>query len=257
MLQWLLRNSLPAMLVAVPVLFAPELRRALEQLGRAGQLIPGTRAVAPRDTGRRRRVDGRAAAGGAALGSADRDRARHGAGRVRGERHRHRRASSRVDLLLSIFYPNSPLHDGAVIVRGDRVVAAGVVLPLRRGISGAHGHAPPSRDRHHRALERDRRGRSRRRRAPSPSPTPGRMVRNLGDGRLTEGAGHPEPLDAARWRSGPLVAPLGQRRSTAARPTPPDAAAPRASTWAIGAGAWAGGVILYFFALNETNPETT
>lgn len=33
-------------------------------------------------------------------------------------------------MLESIFYPNSPLHDGAVIIRGDRIVAARAVLPL-------------------------------------------------------------------------------------------------------------------------------
>ena len=35
-----------------------------------------------------------------------------------------------LELLETIFTPRSPLHDGAVIVRHDRVVAAGVVLPL-------------------------------------------------------------------------------------------------------------------------------
>jgi diadenylate cyclase len=34
------------------------------------------------------------------------------------------------ELLEGIFFPNSPLHDGAVVLRGDRVVAAGVTLPL-------------------------------------------------------------------------------------------------------------------------------
>ncbi|MGD8807629.1 MAG: TIGR00159 family protein, partial [Chloroflexota bacterium] len=34
--RWLIRNILPALLVAIPVIFQPELRRALEQLGRAG-----------------------------------------------------------------------------------------------------------------------------------------------------------------------------------------------------------------------------
>ena len=35
-----------------------------------------------------------------------------------------------AEMLQSIFYPNSPLHDGAVIVRGNRIVAAGCLLPL-------------------------------------------------------------------------------------------------------------------------------
>ncbi len=34
------------------------------------------------------------------------------------------------DLLVSIFFPHSPLHDGGVIVRGDTIVAAGALLPL-------------------------------------------------------------------------------------------------------------------------------
>lgn len=35
-------------------------------------------------------------------------------------------------MLESIFFPNSPLHDGAVIIRDDRIVAARVILPLTR-----------------------------------------------------------------------------------------------------------------------------
>ncbi len=35
-----------------------------------------------------------------------------------------------AEFLQSIFYPNSPLHDGAVIVRGNRIIAAGCLLPL-------------------------------------------------------------------------------------------------------------------------------
>ncbi len=34
------------------------------------------------------------------------------------------------NLLLSIFFPNSPLHDGAVIIRKDKIIAAGVILPM-------------------------------------------------------------------------------------------------------------------------------
>ena len=38
------------------------------------------------------------------------------------------------DLLATIFYPRTPLHDGAVVIRGDRVVAARCVLPLSTAI---------------------------------------------------------------------------------------------------------------------------
>jgi diadenylate cyclase len=38
------------------------------------------------------------------------------------------------ELLLSIFHPTSPMHDGAVIIRGNRVVAAGCFLPLTLSI---------------------------------------------------------------------------------------------------------------------------
>lgn len=34
------------------------------------------------------------------------------------------------DLVVSIFFPHSPLHDGAVIIRGNKIVAAGALLPL-------------------------------------------------------------------------------------------------------------------------------
>lgn len=35
-----------------------------------------------------------------------------------------------ASLLLSLFYPGNPLHDGAVIIRGDKILAAGCILPL-------------------------------------------------------------------------------------------------------------------------------
>jgi diadenylate cyclase len=39
-------------------------------------------------------------------------------------------ASISQELIGNIFYPKSPLHDGAAIVRGDRLLAAGCILPL-------------------------------------------------------------------------------------------------------------------------------
>lgn len=183
MLQWLLRYSLPAMLVAVPVLFAPELRRALEQLGRAGQLIPGREPLLPSN-----RVGD--AVSTAAQRLAER---RWGAlivierGTALGEY-----AESgipidgivTVDLLLSIFYPNSPLHDGAVIVRGDRVVAAGVVLPLAQSASLEHMGT-----RHRAAIGITERSNAiavvvSEETGSISIANAGRMVRNLGEGRL-------------------------------------------------------------------------
>ena len=50
-----------------------------------------------------------------------------------------------VELMLNVFFPNSPLHDMAVVMREDRVVAAGCVLPLandlpmhQRGLGTRH-----------------------------------------------------------------------------------------------------------------------
>lgn len=37
------------------------------------------------------------------------------------------------ELLMSIFHPTSPIHDGAVVIRGNRVVAAGCFLPITLG----------------------------------------------------------------------------------------------------------------------------
>src|SRR4051812_13630095 len=37
--SWLLRSTLPALVISIPVIFAPEIRRALERLGRAGTVI--------------------------------------------------------------------------------------------------------------------------------------------------------------------------------------------------------------------------
>jgi diadenylate cyclase len=137
MLQFLLRNSIPALIFAIPVLFQPEIRRALEQLGRAGSLIPRNTVISP--STRLAEMIARAA-----QQLAER---RFGALLVierstpLGEyasKGIHMDALLSPELLLNIFWPNSPLHDGAVIIRGDRVVAAGVVLPLAQSPTVEH-----------------------------------------------------------------------------------------------------------------------
>lgn len=137
MLQFLLRNSIPALIFAIPVLFQPEIRRALEQLGRAGSLIPRTTTTSP--NARLAEMIARAA-----QQLAER---RFGALLVIERSTPLGEFASRgiamdallsPDLLLNVFWPNSPLHDGAVIIHGDRVVAAGVVLPLSQSATVEH-----------------------------------------------------------------------------------------------------------------------
>jgi len=129
---WLLRNTLPALLISIPVIFAPEIRRALERLGRAGIAINfGTRAEAA--------LPVTEVLANAAQRLAER---RHG-GLIVIERQVGLKdytdtgvvldALATVEVLLQIFYPNTPLHDGAVILKQDRVVAAACIMPLTSG----------------------------------------------------------------------------------------------------------------------------
>ena len=122
LLQWLL-VSLPT---ALFIIFQPELRRAFAQLGSytvfqgkrrrevIGELVTATANMAKRKCGALMVVERRI--GMQALID----------------------DSVRLDIkinamvLESIFFPNSPLHDGAVIIHDDRIVAARAILPLTR-----------------------------------------------------------------------------------------------------------------------------
>ncbi len=127
--SWLLRNSLPALLVAIPVIFAPEIRRALERLGRAGTVL----SFQTREAEVQPVID---AITNAAVRLSER---RHG-GLIVIERQVGLKnyadtgvaldADVTVELLVQIFYPNTPLHDGAVILKGARIAAAACVMPL-------------------------------------------------------------------------------------------------------------------------------
>src|SRR5882762_2281335 len=137
MLQFLLRNSIPALIFAIPVLFQPEIRRALEQLGRAGLLIPRTTVISPNT--RLAEMIARAAQqlaerrfGVLLVIERSTPLGEYATKGVAMD------ALLSTELLLNIFWPNSPLHDGAVIIHGDRVVAAGVVLPLAQSPTVEH-----------------------------------------------------------------------------------------------------------------------
>ena len=126
--SWLIAVILPAMLVAIPVIFQPEIRRALEQLGRAGRVFRifrrnqpselvmavsnaclrlsqrrvGALVVIEQDTGLQEFVDT-----GIVID-----------------------AEPSPELILTIFNRHTDLHDGALIARGERLIAAACVLPL-------------------------------------------------------------------------------------------------------------------------------
>lgn len=132
-LGWLIRSSIPALLVVIPILFQPELRRALEQVGRFGPRLAHRREITAQGrvievvaVGARRLADRR----WGALMVLERDTAlgEYAATGVELD------ALLTVDLLEQIFHPNTRLHDGAAIIRGDRVLAAGCLLPLAESI---------------------------------------------------------------------------------------------------------------------------
>jgi len=131
--SWLASATLPALLFAIPVLFMPEIRRGLERLGRAGSgalLIdrPFTDIQVIQKTIK-----------DVAMASARLAVFRQGALIVlqRGDNLREFEetgvklgAKVTPELLLQIFYPNTPLHDGAVIIKNGLVSAGACVMPL-------------------------------------------------------------------------------------------------------------------------------
>lgn len=129
--SWLVQSMLPALLLSIPVIFAPEIRRALERLGRAGTFMPASSKTSDEDAQKAIRSIVEAAARLSAR--------QHGALIVIQrldsldqyiETGVQMRAHVTPELLLQIFYPDTPLHDGAVIIAAGRVVAAACVMPL-------------------------------------------------------------------------------------------------------------------------------
>lgn len=129
--SWLLRTALPALVFAIPVIFAPEIRRALERIGRAGTFRPSTKKALNPEIQRTIQAVVSAAARLAAR--------QHGAliilqrldsldGYIRTGVLM--KAQVTPELLLQIFYPNTPLHDGAAIIDRNTLVAAACVMPL-------------------------------------------------------------------------------------------------------------------------------
>ena len=129
-ISWLLEKSMTVIMVALPVVFQPELRRALEQIGR-GKLFRKGSELDEQELNAM--LDDVANATKAMSAS------KVGALMV------FERATGLVErietgvpidgvvssgLIQNIFVKDTPLHDGAVIIRGNRIVAACCLLPL-------------------------------------------------------------------------------------------------------------------------------
>ena len=129
-LHWLLSGLISAGLVAIVVIFQPELRRALEYLGRSR--ITNVFGEVDKEEAKRivgqfvEAVDSMSANRTGALIVIEREISLNDiveTGTV---------IDSQItaQMIGTIFYEGTPLHDGAVIVRGDKLYAAGCVLPL-------------------------------------------------------------------------------------------------------------------------------
>lgn len=127
--SWLISSIMPALLFSIPVIFAPEIRRTLERLGRAGALTQ----------------IGSTTAGGsdsinAIISAVARLSDRHHGALIVIQRKDNldeyintgvkMKALVTPELLLQVFYPNTPLHDGAVVISDGTLVAASCVMPL-------------------------------------------------------------------------------------------------------------------------------
>ena len=126
--SWLLNQFSPILLFSIPVIFQPELRRALEKLGHTGRI---TRLW--------RRRDEDVSITAATVASRVLSRRKHGA-LIVFERDTGLQeyidsgikleAEPSAELLQTIFNKTTELHDGAVIIRDKKIAAAGCVMPL-------------------------------------------------------------------------------------------------------------------------------
>jgi diadenylate cyclase len=136
LLSRLLQTGAVVGLFAIVVVFQPELRRALEQIGRFGSF---NRFFVSSDNAEAERVAREISRAARLLAGS-----RHGAlivleretglADLAAESGVLLHADLRAELLATLFYHGTALHDGAVIVSGDRILAAGVLLPLSQNV---------------------------------------------------------------------------------------------------------------------------
>jgi diadenylate cyclase len=122
----MLQGIVPALVIILAVIFQPELRRALVRLGQGPFLFPILKADAVPVEELVKACTRLAKNRIGALIAIQRDNslAQYAEGGVRMD------AEVSAELIETVFYPGAALHDGAILIVGDRVAAAGCLFPL-------------------------------------------------------------------------------------------------------------------------------
>lgn len=136
LLRRLMETAAVVGLFAVVVVFQPELRRALEQIGRIGSVNRFFVSAEVASAERVAREISRAARilAGSRHGALIVLERQTGLQDLASESGVPVHADLRAELLVTIFYRGTALHDGAVVVSGDKIASAGVLLPLSQNV---------------------------------------------------------------------------------------------------------------------------
>jgi len=131
MINWVLTQAQTMLIVALPIVFQPELRRALERLGRGNFLFRPMVLLREEDLNRliNEFIKGfqvltKSKTGALVIIEREIGLKEYIEEGVKVD------AVVSAELLINLFIPKSPLHDGAVIIRGDRILSASSFLPL-------------------------------------------------------------------------------------------------------------------------------
>lgn len=133
-IKWLLLRLADSLIVVAAIIFQPELRRALESVGRSklgmfarpSSIIENTDDLSHCIASVCKAVGNMQESKTGALIVFER---KTGLGEII-DTGTQLDAKPSVELVQNVFYPKSPLHDGAMVIRGTRIVSAGCILPL-------------------------------------------------------------------------------------------------------------------------------
>ncbi len=129
--NFILQSTFTIGLIALVILFQPELRKALEHLGRSQWLISSTKKGDAEEQMRavNEIVDAASVMSRKKIGALIVIERMIGINDII-ETGTKTDSEISADLLMNIFFPKAPLHDGAVIIKNNRIMAAGCLLPL-------------------------------------------------------------------------------------------------------------------------------